>query len=80
MDSPPNITVAEYMAMAPSDAAWARKAVEPYRGMTPAERFRELAILNAMMDALLDGRPPCTVDGERPFWMHWQDPSLGRPR
>jgi len=69
-----------YAALAPDDAEWARRAVEPYAALTAVERLRALAALNAWMDALLAGRPPETVDGERAFWMHWRDPSLGRPR
>ena len=72
--------VAAYEALAPDDAAWARRAVEPYAAMSPGERLRALAALNGWMDSLLAGRAPETEDGERPFWMHWKDPQLGRPR
>jgi hypothetical protein len=72
--------VAAYEALAPTDAEWARRAVEPYSAMSPAERLRALAALNGWMDALLAGRTPEAEDGERPFWRHWKDPSLGRPR
>lgn len=72
--------VAAYLAAAPDDAAWAGRAVAPYARMTPAERLRALAALNGWVDALLAGRLPETGDGERPFWMHWKDASLGRPR
>jgi hypothetical protein len=72
--------VAAYEALSPDDAEWARRAVAPYGSMSPSERLRALAALNGWMDALLAGRPPEREDGERPFWMHWQDPSLGRPR
>jgi hypothetical protein len=77
-DSAP--TVAAYEALAPGDAEWARRAVEPYARMTPSERLRALAALNGWVDSLLGGRAPEDADGERPFWMHWRDPSLGRPR
>ena len=72
--------VAAYIALAPSDAEWARKAVAPYANMTPEERLRAQSVLNGWMDALLGGRLPETEDGELPFWMHWKDPSLARPR
>ena len=72
--------VAAYIAAAPSDDEWARRAVEPYAHMTPAERLRALSVLNGWVDAMLAGRLPETEDGELPFWMHWKDPSLGRPR
>jgi hypothetical protein len=80
MDPDPRDAVAAWIALAPDDAAWARKAVAPYARLTPAERLRALAVLNGWMDAILAGRLPETGDGERPFWMHWRDPSLGRPR
>ncbi len=72
--------VARYMALAPDDATWARAAVEPYATMTPEERLDALAALNGWMDFLLAGRPPETEDGERPFWMLWRNPGLGRAR
>ena len=48
--------------------------------MSATERLAELARLNALMDALLGDREPRVEDGEAPFWRHWMDPSLGRPR
>ncbi len=80
MSEKPSPEVAAYIALAPDDAEWARRAVEPYASMTPAERLRALAVLNSWVDFLLAGRMPETEDGERPFWMHWKDPGLGRPR
>ena len=73
-------SVAAYEALAPGDAAWARRAVEPYAAMSPDERFRSLAAVNGWADSLLAGRTPEAADGEHPFWMHWRDPSLGRSR
>ena len=72
--------VAACIAAAPSDDEWARRAVEPYAHMTPAERLQALSVLNGWVDSMLGGRLPETEDGEFPFWMHWKDPSLGRPR
>jgi len=80
MDSGIDPAVARYLALAPGDAEWARRAVAPYAGMTPAERLRALAALNGWVDALLAGRAPERADGERPFWRHWRDADLGRPR
>lgn len=81
MSEGPPPTVADYIAMAPTDAAWAARAAAPYAAMTPAERLRQLSILNGWMDALLNGRMPEREDGELPFWMLWKDPTLGgRPR
>lgn len=74
------LTVEEYCALAPTDAEWALKAVEPYAAMTVEERMHALSILNARIDVMLNGRMPETEDGEHPFWMHWKDPLLGRPR
>jgi hypothetical protein len=71
---------AAYCALAPTDAEWALKAVEPYRDMTPLERLRSLAVINGWMDAMLAGRAPEREDGEHPFWMHWKDPLLARAR
>ena len=73
-------SVAEFIALAPGDAEWARRAVEPYGNMTPAERLRALSALNGWMDRMLAGRLPEREDGEHPFWMHWKDPLLARPR
>ena len=72
--------VAAYMALAPDDAAWARRAVEPYTAMTPWERLQALAVLNSQVDAMLRGRLPETEDGEGPFWKRWKDPLHGRTR
>ena len=80
MESDPGGAVAAWIALAPDDAAWARRVVEPYAAMSPAERLRALAALNGWGDTLLAGRDPERADGERPFWMHWKDPSLGRAR
>ncbi len=81
MDENARPTVADYIALAPSDAEWAARAVAPYAAMTPAERLLQLSILNGWMDSLLAGRMPEREDGELPFWMLWKDPSLGgRPR
>ncbi|MCK6479843.1 MAG: hypothetical protein L6R43_06765 [Planctomycetes bacterium] len=71
---------AAWCALAPTDAEWARRAVEPYASMTVEERMRALSALNGWIDAMLAGRLPETEDGEHPFWMHWKDPALGRPR
>lgn len=54
--------------------------MEPYASMTVEERMRALSALNGWIDAMLAGRLPETEDGEHPFWMHWKDPALGRPR
>jgi hypothetical protein len=72
--------VARYISLAPDDAEWARRAVAPYVDMTPEERLEALSALNGWIDAILGGRMPETKDGELPFFMHWRDPSLGRPR
>ena len=80
MDEIPLRTVAEFIALAPSDAEWARRAVEPYRDMTPEERLRALSVLNGWMDEMLDGRIAEREDGELPFWMLWKDPLRARPR
>lgn len=64
----------------PSDEEWAEREASRHSAMTPAERLRSLAALNAAMDRILGGRLPEREDGERPFWMHWRDPALGRPR
>ena len=80
MSAGSDAAVEAYEALAPDDASRARRAVEPYAGMSPADRLRALAALNGWMDSLLAGRAPETVDGERPYWKHWKDPSLGRPR
>lgn len=72
--------VSRYCSLAPDDASWARRAVAPYAAMTPEERLRALSVLNGWMDVLLAGRAPEREDGEKPFWMHWKDPALGRPR
>lgn len=80
MGTDARLDVSRYESLAPGDAEWARRAVEPYAAMSPAERLRALAALNGWVDALLSGRAPEREDGERPFWMHWKDPSLGRTR
>ena len=77
MSEPRAPDVSAFVAAAPGDAEWARRAVEPYAGMAPADRLRALSALNAWIDALLAGRLPEREDGERPFWMHWKDPALG---
>jgi hypothetical protein len=69
-----------WLRSAPGEDESARRAAAPYDGMTADERLAALAELNALVDAVLGGRPPETADGERPFWMHWKDPALGRPR
>jgi len=74
VSEPPFLSVAEFIALAPDDREWARRAVEPYRDLSPAERLRALSILNGWMDQVLAGRPPVREDGEPPFWMLWSDP------
>ena len=64
--------VAAYMALAPDDAEWARRVVEPYADMTPWERLQALAVLNSWVDVMLDGRMPETENGDWPFWMYWK--------
>lgn len=73
-------TVAELMTPAITDAESARRAVEPYRNMTPSERLQAQSVLNARLDVLLAGRMPERDDGEPPFWMLWQDPLGARRR
>ena len=74
-----DVSVAEYLAKTPTDEQTARRAVAPYRPLTPAERWSAFAALLAGMDALLDGRAPWRDDRFEPFWRHWKDASFGRP-
>jgi hypothetical protein len=76
----PERSVAEWIALAPSDAEQARRAVAPYADMTPTERLRALAALNGWLDAVLGGRLPERADGEGPFWMYWRGLVHGRAR
>jgi len=80
VSEPPFRTVAEFIALAPDDAEWARRAVEPFRDMSPAERLQALSVLNGWMDEMLNGRIAEREDGELPFWMLWKDPLRVRPR
>jgi hypothetical protein len=66
------IGIDEYLERIPDDESWAREATEPYRTMSPAERLRELSILNGWMDAILGDRAPELTDGEPPFWQIWR--------
>ena len=79
-EEPNGLTIDEYLERVPDDRITAREAIAPYHDMTPAERLAELAKLCAWMDTLLADREPRSEDGEEPFWRHWKDPSLGRPR
>ncbi|MCU0725904.1 MAG: hypothetical protein MUE73_08970 [Planctomycetes bacterium] len=79
-DEIPERSVAEWMALAPSDAEQASRAVAPYADMTPAERLRALAALNGWLDAILGSRLPSRADGEAPFWMFWKGLARGRAR
>ncbi len=75
-----DISFDEYARAVPTDEETARKAVEPYRRMTPEERWRAFAALQREMDGLLDGREPWRGDEDGPFWRYWVDPSHARPR
>lgn len=72
--------VREWLAALPTEEECIRASVEPYRHMTPEQRWEAFRALQRSMDVLLAGRPPIREDGEHPIWMHWMDSSLGRPR
>ncbi len=73
------VSFREYLTMVPTDWESARKAVAPYRDMTPAECFVELGALLAELETILGDRNPAGDGEPHPFWRHWMDPSLGRP-
>ena len=72
------VSLLEYLRRMPDDDEWAQDVADRYRGMTAAERLRELSLLGAWMDAILAGRSPTSLDGELPFWQIWKDPLHGR--
>ena len=76
---PTGIPVHEYLARVPSDQEWARREAARYRGLSTDERFGALESLLRLMQDLLGARAPGR-DGALPFWRHWSDPTLGRPR
>ena len=80
MESDPGGAVAAWIALAPDDAAWARRVVEPYAAMSPAERLRALAAPTRCADTRRAARAPARADGAPPPRMHRQAPSLGRAR
>ena len=70
--------MSEYLANTPTDVESARAAVEPYRNMTPAERWEALEELLKAVEGFLGDRPLLRPDEDPPFWMRWKDPSIGR--
>lgn len=72
--------VREWLAALPSEEECIRASVEPFRDMTPQQRWDAFRALLRGMDVLLAGRPPIREDGEHPIWRHWMDSDLGRPR
>jgi hypothetical protein len=79
-ERPTSPSVEEYLSKSPGDLEWARGVTERYAALSPAARLAALASVNGWLDALLGGRAPVQLDGEHPFWRHWVDPALGRPR
>jgi hypothetical protein len=75
----PEPSLEEYLSKVPSDEETARRAVEPYRHLTPAERWAAFAELLREMETLSAGRPGARSPDDENFWRHWKDPSLGRP-
>jgi hypothetical protein len=71
--------VRDYLANVPTDQEWASREVLRCHGLSTDERFDLLANVLRLMDELLAGRPPAPEPGH-PFWQHWRDPELGRPR
>ncbi|MFY9344528.1 MAG: hypothetical protein WAT39_18695 [Planctomycetota bacterium] len=71
--------VQEYLARVPTDREWAMREAQRSRDLSVDERFDLLASLLRLMDELLAGRQPAPEPGH-PFWRHWRDPELGRPR
>ena len=72
-------TVQDYLAQVPTDQEWARREALRCRDLSTDERFDLLAGLLRLMQELLGGREPGS-EGGQPFWRHWSDPDLGRPR
>ena len=72
--------VSEYLARTPTNKESARAAVEPYRDMTPAQRWQALEDLLKAVQGFLGDREPLRPKEDPPFWMRWKDPSVGRPR
>jgi len=70
--------VREYLAKTPTDVESARAAVEPYRDMTPAQRWEALEELLKAVEGFLGDRPVLRPAEDPPFWMRWKDPSIGR--
>jgi hypothetical protein len=68
------------LSVRPTDEDSARAAVALYRSLTVAERFEALVALLRDMDVLLVGRTPRRSPDDEDFWLHWKDPSRGRPR
>ena len=75
-----DVSFDEYVRAVPTDEESARRAVEPYRHMTPQQRWEAFAALLRQVDELLDGREPYRGDADDPFWRYWVDPCHGRPR
>ena len=71
--------VREYLARLPTDQDWARREADRFRDCSTDERFDALEDLLRLMQELLGSQEPIG-DGSLPFWRHWSDSSLGRPR
>ena len=69
----PAISLAEYLARAPSNVETARRAVEPYRRLTPDERWKAFLELQREVELLLNGRSLWRDDAETLLWRHWMD-------
>ena len=68
----------EYLARTPTDAESARAAVEPYRNMTPSQRWEAMEELLKALEGFLGERELVRPEEDPPFWMRWKDPSVGR--
>jgi hypothetical protein len=70
----------QYLSEASDDLDRARRVASYGARLNLEERFALLGALNARVDLLSPA--PLTAEDvrEEPFWRHWMDPSVGRPR